>query len=182
MPRQSDSIRTIVLTTLAGRAAPDLRGETLYFRAGGSVLALDGENGKLRWRKYVGKAKDLPPVRLEDGVLLSESASLEVLRCNEMDGSVAWRSSIGDTFSQPIVVDEEVYVATQPGRLLSLDAVSGDAKWATQFPQPLEVGPGVDDRAQRAYIPGNHSNLYLLNTRDGSCIESFYIGHEATND
>ena len=175
---ESDSVRTIVLTTLAGRAAPDLRGETLYFRAGGSVLALDGENGRLRWRKYVGKAKSLPPVRLDDGVLLSESASLEVLRCNEMDGSVAWRSLIGESFGQPIVVDEEVYVATQPGTLLCLDVVTGDAKWATQFPQPLEAGPGVDDRAQRTYIAGNHSNLYLLNTRDGSCIESYYIGHE----
>ncbi len=150
----SDSVRSIVLTTLAGRNAPDLRGVTLYFRAGGSVLALDGENGSLRWRKYVGNSKDLPPVRLEDGVLLSESAALQILRCNEMDGSVAWRSEIGETFSQPIFVDEEIYVATQPGRLLSLDAISGDAKWATQFPQPLEAGPGVNDKRSAPTSPG----------------------------
>lgn len=175
----SESVRSIVLTTLAGRTVPDLRDMTLYFRAGGSVLAFDGETGKLRWRKYVGVAADLPPVRLEDGVLLSQSATLEVLRCNEMDGSVAWRSQIEEPFSQPIFSDETVYVATHPGRLLSLDAVSGDAKWATQIPQPLEAGPGLDDRAQRAYIAGDHSNLYVLNTRDGSCVESYYIGHEA---
>jgi outer membrane protein assembly factor BamB len=116
-------------------------------------------------------------VRLDDGVLLSESASLEVLRCNGTDGSVAWRSPIGETFSEPIYVGDEVYVATQPGRLLALDAISGDPKWATQFPQPLEAGPGIDDRARRGYIAGNHSNLYVINTRDGSCLESFYIGH-----
>lgn len=174
----SDSVRSILLTTRVGGVAPDLQGETLYFRAGGSVLALDGENGKLRWRKYVGKAKDLPPVRLDEGVLLSASESLEILRCDELDGSVAWRSLIGEAFSQPIFVDDEVYVATEPGRLVSIDALSGDPKWVTQFPQPLEVGPGVDDRARRAYIPGNHSNLYVVNTRDGSCIESFYIGHD----
>jgi outer membrane protein assembly factor BamB len=27
-------------------------------------------------------------------------------------------------------------------------------------------------------VPGDHSNLYVLNTADGSCLESFYIGHE----
>jgi outer membrane protein assembly factor BamB len=176
----SDSIRSIVLTTLAGTSAPDLIGQTLYFRAGGSILAFEGESGKLRWRKFVGYAKDLPPLPLDDGsgVLLSESASLQVMHCRDDDGGVAWRSTIGEEFSQPISVGDDVYVATLSGRLVSLDADSGDAKWATQFPQPLESGPGVDDRANRAYITGNHSSLYVLNTRDGSCLESFYIGHE----
>ena len=30
----------------------------------------------------------------------------------------------------------------------------------------------------RAYLPGNHSNLYVLDTTDGSCLQSFYVGHE----
>ncbi len=171
-------VPSVVLTTLAGKNAPDLRGETLYFRARGSILAFDGENGKLRWRKFVGNSEDLPPVRLEGGVLLSESAAFDVLRVTEMDGKVAWRSHIHEEFNQPISVADDVYVATDSGRLIALDADSGDPKWATQIPQPLETGPGVDDRANRAYVPGNHSNLYLLNSRDGSCLESFYIGHE----
>ena len=173
----NDAVRSILLTTLAGDAAPDLRGETLYFRAGGSILALNGEDGKLRWRKFVGYAEDLPPVRLEGGVLLSDSASLEVLRCGEQDGSVIWSSLIDEEFSLPVYSGDEVYVATESGRLISMEADSGDAKWATQIPQSLETGPGIDDRANRAYVTGNHSNLYLLNTRDGKCLESFYIGH-----
>ncbi len=172
-----DALKSIVLTTLAGRNAPDLRGETLYFRAGGSILAFDGESGKLRWRKFVGYARDLPPVRLENGVLLSESASLEVFRCGQQDGKVAWRSQIGEVFSQPISVGDEIYVSTESGRLIAVDSDSGDSKWAMQIPQPLETGPGIDDRANRAYLTGDHSNLYLLNTRDGSCLESYYIGH-----
>lgn len=177
---EAESLRSIVLTTLAGTTAPDLTGETLYFRAGGSILAFDGETGKLRWRKFVGYAKDLPPLPIEDGsgVLLSESASLQVMRCTDDEGTVAWRSEIGEEFSQPISVGDDIYVSTNSGRLASLDADSGDAKWATQIPQPLETGPGVDDRRNRAYLTGNHSNLYVLNTRDGSCLESFYIGHE----
>jgi outer membrane protein assembly factor BamB len=172
-----DALRTVVLTTQKGRPAPDLRGETIYVRAGGSVLAFNGESGGLRWRKYVGNSKDLPPVRLDDGVLLSDSALLEVLRCAATDGQVSWRSQIGERFPEPVAVGEDVYVAGETGRLVSIDGLSGDAKWATQIPQSLEVGPGVDDRANRAYQPGDHSNLYVLNARDGSCVESFYIGH-----
>lgn len=178
--QESKKTQSILLTNLTGKPAPDLQGETLYLRAGGSVLAFEGETGKLKWRNFVGYAKDLPPVRMENGsgVLLSESASLEVLRCQVDDGTVTWRTKIGEPFSQPISVRDDIYVSTESGRITALDADSGEANWVTQIPQPLETGPGVDSRLKRAYLPGNHSNLYLLNTRDGSCLESFYIGHE----
>ncbi|QDT02441.1 outer membrane biogenesis protein BamB [Rubripirellula lacrimiformis] len=178
-PPESDSIKSIVLTTLAGRAAPDLQGETLFLRAGGSILAFNGENGQLRWRKFVGYAKDLPPVRIENGagVLLSDSATLEVVRCDAENGRVSWRSQIDEPFREPISVKDDLYISTDSGRLLALDADSGDAKWGTQIPQELETGPGVDDRTSRAYLPGDHSNLYLINTRDGACVQSHYIGH-----
>ncbi|MFG0261126.1 MAG: PQQ-binding-like beta-propeller repeat protein, partial [Novipirellula sp. JB048] len=171
--------RSIVLTAMAGRRAPDLIGQILYLRAGGSVLAFDGESGGLLWRRFVGYGQDHLPVRLDDGsgVLLSEFAKLEVQRCDGEDGQIRWESQIGERFSEPVTVGDEVYVSTQSGRLASLDADSGEANWTTQIPQPLEVGPGIDKRAKLAYLPGDHSNLYVLNTRDGSCAETFYIGH-----
>ena len=171
-------VDSVLLTTLAGTVAPELRGVTLYFRAGGSILAFDGENGKLRWRKFVGYSKELPPLRLEDGVLLSESSTLEVLRCSEDDGSVLWRTKVGEPFGPPISDGDEIYVSTDSGRVICLDVETGEAKWVQQIPQNLDVAPGVDDRAKRAYVVGDHSNLYLLNTRDGACLESFYVGHE----
>lgn len=178
--RPSKSLSTIVLTTLIGGTASDLRGETLYLRAGGSIIAFEGASGKLKWRRFVGYAKDLPPVRLsgEDGVLLSESSTLEVIRCGSKDGEIQWRAAIDETFSLPVSVKQDVYVSTQSGRLIKMDAVSGEANWAVQIPQSFETGPGVDRRTKRAYVPGDHSNLYVLNTADGSCLESFYIGHE----
>lgn len=175
----SETIRSIVLTTLTGGVAASLRDVTLYLRAGGSILAFDGESGSLKWRKFVGYSKDLPPVRIDSGggVLLSESATNEVMRCAPDDGSVAWRSEIGEPFSKPVSVRDDVFVSTDSGRLIKMEAEMGEAAWVTQIPQPLEVGPGVNDRAERAYLPGNHSNLYVINTRDGSCTESFYVGH-----
>lgn len=175
----STTLSTIVLTTLVGRPATELRGETLYLRAGGSILAFDGESGKLKWRKFVGYAEDLPPVRLEgeQGVLLSDSATLEVIRCGSDDGQVQWRAKIGEVFAEPVVHADDLFVSARSGRLLAMDASSGEVKWGVQIPQPLDTPPGFDERAGRVYIPGDHSNLYVLNARDGACVESFYIGH-----
>jgi len=178
-PRPAKSLSTILLTTLVGRSAAELRGETLYLRAGGSILAFDGETGKLKWRKFVGYAADLPPVRLagNEGVLLSDSSNLEVVRCDSEDGALRWRVQLGEEFSQPVAHSNDIYVSTQSGRLLAMDVAAGDVKWGVQIPQPLDTAPGLDTRAGRVYIPGDHSNLYVLNARDGSCLESFYIGH-----
>jgi outer membrane protein assembly factor BamB len=177
---QSASVPSIVLTTLAGNPAPELQGETLYVRAGGSVMAFDGENGKLRWRKFVGYSKNLPPVRIpgESGVLLADSQTHEVLRCAADTGNEIWRSKIDEPFFEPICDRSSVVVVAPSGRLSSLDMESGDAKWATQFPQPLETGPGIEQRLGTIYQPGNHSNIYVLDAKSGECSESYYLGHE----
>ncbi len=170
--------RAIVLTTPSGDRSGDLVGETLYLRAGGSVLAFDGEYGKLKWRRFVGYAKDLPPVRISKGraVILSDSSTRDVMRCEAEDGEVRWRTKIDESFSEPVVRRDDIYVSAHSGRLVKLDADSGEANWVTQIPQPIEVGPGIGSYS-KAYLPGNHSNLYVINSDDGSCVESFYVGH-----
>jgi len=180
-PGPESAIDPIVLTARSGDRVPDLRDEVVFIRTKGSVLAFNGEDGTLLWRRYVGNSLAHRPIRLDDGtaVLLSESSDLSIERCDGRSGEVDWRLKIGEPFNQPVVQRDEIFVATKSGRLLSVDAVTGDARWATQVPQTLEVGPGVDTRVQKAYIPGDHSNLYVLNSNDGSSVESYYIGHRA---
>ena len=175
----SDAVKSVVLAGTAGREVPGLRGEKLFLKVGGSVLALEAASGNLLWRSFVGYGQDHAPVRLEGGVgvLLSESEKLEIQRRKGDDGTVRWRSKIGEPFAEPVQAGDEVYVSAASGSLMCLDAESGDVNWSAQIPQTLQVGPGVDSRANLAFVPGNHSNLYVINTRDGSCIDSFYIGH-----
>ncbi|MCA9135965.1 MAG: PQQ-binding-like beta-propeller repeat protein, partial [Planctomycetales bacterium] len=172
-------LKPIVLTARSGERVPDLRDEVIFIRTKGSVLAFNGEDGTLLWRRYVGNSLAHQPIRLNDGsaVLLTESAALSIERCDGRTGDVDWRVEIGEPFNQPVVVRDDVYVSTKSGLLFSIDATTGDAKWAQQIPQGLEVGPGVDSRDSIAYIPGDHSNLYVLGSNDGSSIESYYIGH-----
>ncbi|MEM6688357.1 MAG: PQQ-binding-like beta-propeller repeat protein [Planctomycetota bacterium] len=176
----SKTLRTIALTSVSGGVAPDLRSQTLYLRAGGSVLAFNGENGQLRWRKFVGYGKDLPPVRVEDGlgVLLSDVENNEVIRCDASDGRVIWRAKIGSPFCRPIAAKGVTYIATYEGVLHAIDTDTGDSRWSTKLPQSIDSPPGIDARAGKLYQLGGHSNLYVINVRDGKCTESFYTEHD----
>lgn len=177
----TDSVRSVVLTNRTGGAAPGLADEIFYVRAHGSILAFAAADGNLLWRRYVGYGQNHAPIPIDpsglEGVLLSDADALEIRRCEARTGNVLWRSSIGEPFSQPVTYRDEIYVSTTSGKLISIDSQSGDARWATQLPQPLERSPGINERPGKLYLPGNHSNLYVLDKRSGTCAESFYVGH-----
>lgn len=174
-----DALRSVVLTTREGGGVPGLEGQAFFLRAGGSVLAFAADDGRLLWRRFTGYGEDDEPIRLGDGdgVLLSDSRHLELQRCRGADGSVEWRASLEEPFSRPVVGRGTVYLSTPSGRVVAVDGETGDARWVTQIPQAVEISPGIDPRGGRAYQPGDHSNLYVLDSRDGSCLESYYVGH-----
>lgn len=177
----SDTVKNVVLTNRVAGEAPGLADEVYYVRAHGSVLAFAASDGKLLWRRYVGYGQSHEPVSIDEtglsGVLLSDADELEIKRSEATSGRILWRAGIGEPFSQPVSSRSDVYVSTESGRVISIDADSGDARWATEIPQPLEISPGINDRPGKLYLPGNHSNLYVLDKRNGKCVESYYIGH-----
>ncbi len=177
----TDSIKKIVLTSLTGEAAPSLNDEVVYIRVHGSILAFNAASGKLQWRRYVGYGQDHAPVPVnpggQAGVLLSDSQSLEVQNTESKDGAIRWRTKIGESFSQPIASEGVIYVSTQSGRLIAIEADTGQPRWASLLPQPLEESPGTNERPGKLYITGDHSNLYVIDKKSGNCGESFYIGH-----
>jgi len=173
--------RSIVLANLVGAGAPGLANRVVYFQVRGSVLAFEADTGKHLWRRFVGYQHSHLPLALGDapgdGVLLSDGARSEVQRLSGTAGELQWRTQIGEPFSKPQVEGESVYLSTSSGRLLGLDAMTGDAKWVVQLPQTTRVSPGVSDRASRLYQIGDHSNLYVIDAKNGKCVESFYTGH-----
>lgn len=177
----SDAVKNVVLTNRTDGQAPGLSDEIIYVRAHGSILAFSAADGKMLWRRYVGYGQSHEPVSIDEGgragVLLSDADELEIKRSDSTTGRVLWRAAIGEPFSQPVSNRDEIYLSTDSGRVISIDAETGDARWATEIPQPLEQSPGVNDRPGRLYLPGNHSNLYVLDKRNGKCVESYYLGH-----
>lgn len=177
----AEGVRNVVLTNRGGSEVPGLRDEVIYVRAHGAILAFAAVDGRLLWRRYVGYGQNHAPLAIGDGgldgVLLSDADDLEIRRCEATTGDLLWRASIGEAFSQPVTHREDIFVSTASGRVISLDAQTGEARWATQIPQPLERSPGVNDRPGKLYLTGNHSNLYVMERRSGKCTESFYLGH-----
>lgn len=180
-PVAGTEFRSVLLANRTGSGVPELAGRVVYFRARGSVLALAADDGRVLWRRFVGYENNNAPLPLgdsaADGVLLSDGRAGELQRIAE--NQVQWRSQIGEPFSEAVVDGETIYTSTASGRLLALDAASGEARWGRQIPQPLEVSPGKSDRGAHLFLPAEHSNLYVLRSGDGECLQSYYIGHEA---
>jgi outer membrane protein assembly factor BamB len=180
-PLAIDAVKKIVLTSPSGESSPGLADEVVYIRVHGGILAFRAADGKLLWRRYVGYGQDHTPIPInpggQDGVLLSDSQSLEVQRTDGQEGEIRWRTKIGEPFSQPVAHGRDIYLSTQGGRLIAIDSDSGEPRWATQIPQPLEESPGINDTPGKLYVTGDHSNLYVIDKRNGKCAESFYIGH-----
>lgn len=178
-PVAGTEIRSVLLANRSGEGVAELAGRVVYIRARGSVLAVAANDGRILWRRYVGYENNNAPVALGDGagdgVLLSNGSEGELQRI--ADNQLQWRSQIGEPFTEPLVDGETIYTSTASGRLLALDAVSGDARWGQQIPQPLEVGPGASRRGAYLYLPADHSNMYVLQSRAGQCVQSYYLGH-----
>lgn len=173
-------MQAVMLTNRIGTAIPELANRVVYFRARGSIWAVDAETGNIRWRRYVGYESNNPPVSLgdapTDGVLLSDGVRGELQRIS--DNAVQWRSQFGEAFNSPIVDGGTVYVTTASGKLFAIDSETGDARWGRELPQPIPVAPGRQAGGSYLYVPGEHSNLYVLESSTGKCIQSYYMGHD----
>lgn len=179
-PIDTDQYLTVYLDHLVGGTVPELTGRVVYFKARGSVLAVAADSGKVIWRRYVGNDNLNRPVplgdSLADGVLLSDGSRQELQRVAE--NKIQWRTKFGESFSEPQLDDETLFVSTESGNVYAMDAMTGDTRWGRSLPQPLPVAPGMQARGDYLYQPAEHSNLYVLSRDNGECVQSYYLGHD----
>ncbi|QDV27358.1 outer membrane protein assembly factor BamB family protein [Aureliella helgolandensis] len=173
----------IVLANRSGGPAAELAGRIVYVKVKGSVYALDGETGEVRWRKFVGSDFKSDPVRLspskESDVMLCDPEQGLVSRLEGKSGEIVWSAELGHPVHVPVVEDEDLFVATYDGSLLSLDSVGGQTKWAIKLPQGVPASPGVARGKSNLYLPAEHSNLYVISRKDGSCQQVYYLDNQA---
>jgi outer membrane protein assembly factor BamB len=172
-----------VLALRTGDSAPGGKGLFTAVLAGSSVFGIDVENGHVMWRRFVGQGTRNHPQRFTDqpnaDVLCADTARQELLRCRVQDGIVAWRLSLKDAFTNPVIAGKSVYVATNSGHLWEIDAESGRSPRYAEIPQKLITGPAVAPNRPRAFQPGEHSNIYVISTDTLECKEVYYLGHKA---
>jgi len=159
-------------------AASDTSAVHVCIRVGGSVYALHGPSGRLLWRRYVGHAIAAHwPIRIEQDVLVADTARQELLRLDAATGRLRWRQAIGEPFAAPLVVGQRAYVAADSGRLYVIDLAAGAREGYLQFAQPLRVPPAAAQNQQRLYLTGDHSSLYIISLPDLACLGVYYLGH-----
>jgi tetratricopeptide (TPR) repeat protein len=179
---------TVVLASRTFNSnAPDAEGRVVFAAAAGAVYALDAADGKVLWRKYVGfnplrpGDADLPgAVAPQPGsdVVLAAASHREIQRLEAATGRTGWRHPLDDDFSaEPVVADGRVLVATLGGRLVAIDAATGNSPGFVQLPQPLPIAPAVDPRRKLVFQLADHDNLFVLAMPDWKCRQVFPLGH-----
>ena len=82
------------------------------------------------------------------------------LRLEGATGRIRWREPSASR-STPIrsSAGENILVATRSGKLITIDAGSGESPGYVQFPQPLCVAPAVDRRRSLIFQVAAHTNF-----------------------
>ncbi len=164
-------------------------GRLAFAVAGGAAYGVNAADGKVLWRRDIGfeasvRSVEFPPTPTSDqpgaDPLLVSRGRQEVLRVAAATGQVRWRFPVGESFdAHPVVFEDQVLVATGSGRLVSLNLESGRSSGYVQLPQALRVGPAVDARREALYQVGEHSSLFVLSSKDGTCRQVIYLGHDS---
>ncbi len=175
--------RRFALANRTGDGAPDLAGQTLFFKVKGSVYGIDGASGNVLWRNYVGREFRSDPIRLGEtsssDALICQPEKGRISRVDGRTGETRWHWDLSAPVHMPVAESEDLFVASFDGMVASLDNVSGQTKWATQLPQPVQVPLGAALGKPNLYLPAEHSNLYVISRKDGSCREVHYLGHRS---
>jgi len=127
-------------------AGPALASEAILLVAGRAILALSPDTGEVlwSWRRSPGPAGT--PAVGEDLLYHASgqgpAAALVARRVG--DGREVWRAPMGSPLPDgPTVEGHAVYVATEDGFLIALDARTGEERWRFEAAAPMEGPPTV---------------------------------------
>jgi len=177
--------RVIMASTSTGAAkgVPRLNGQVVPLLAAGAVYGLDAGTGAVLWRRYVGHETKLHPQPLsgqaDADILMADAHRQALIRVKASSGELVWQLPIGEDFASPGIAGDQIYVATNSGKILQIDVASGNSARRVSMPQSLGVSVGVAQIHPYLIQVGDHSNLYAISTESLACQEVGYLGHKA---
>lgn len=191
--RQTDWPKVAEHILLACRSteqtATALPGGTVCALHQGVAFGLAATTGEVLWRRVVGEhitPAQVPAVPLpiqagnQTDFLLVDALHRELLRLDARSGRLRWRVQLAEApAAQPLIAHGRIWLVFASGKLLELTADDGLPRREIRFPQRLRVTPAVDDRGQFLFQPAEHSSVYVIRLADGSCVQSYFLGHES---
>lgn len=142
---------------LVQRVVPEI---TLYAAtADGTIQAIDGESGRIRWSVQVGKrgVPTLPPAANDDYVAVLNGQNLFVM--SPLDGQVLWTKRLPDIpGAAPAISDTQIFVPLLRGLILAYslkDPVTWPGRYGSHGRnqvQPILVGSSLVWPTDRNYL------------------------------
>ena len=178
--RPSVVSQSVVLSASSGSPIASLEGEVVPVVVDGGAYGFDAGNGAVVWRHFVGQQTTMPPVSLDSThTLIVNQKDNDLICLNTQTGELVWRQEFGEAIKQPAIgpTGNFVVVSTESGKVIQLDAATGEVQKAAQLPQATGTAALVNTRDPIVYQVGKYSNLYVLDQQDYSCREVYSLGH-----
>src|SRR5690606_19878490 len=120
------------------------------------------------------------PLLLSSGIVVAaDSQRGELTALDAKSGKLAWRLPLEGKLATPVVFGKRLLIASDAGRLYVVEQAGGELIGYVQFSQPIRQAPVVNERGDRIYVLGDHSNLYALSAEKLACLGVYYLGHSA---
>ena len=154
----------------------------------GYLAALNTADGSEHWRFSVnGQLYASPAVSPEGDVLYLATMDWHVYALRSRDGSMIWEYRSTDSFMvTPLIHDDVVYLGNMGGKLMALDAKTGNATWIEQMSQigfsatPLYYPSKDGDLLYVPTLDMEWSNLMVVSAKDGQMLDHVELGGSAT--
>ena len=172
--------QSVVLSATSGSPVASLEEEVIPVVVDGAAFGFDAGNGSLVWRHFVGQQTTMAPVNLDAShTLIVNEMDHDLICLNTQTGDLVWRQEFGEAIRSPAVgpASKFIVVSTDSGKVIQLDASTGQVQKATQLPQSTGPSALIDTRDPIVIQVGKYSNLYVLDQQDYSCKEVYSLGH-----
>lgn len=151
-------------------AAARVRDGVVYFGSrDAKVYALDAATGAPLWSVDDGTSGWViaTPTLGADRLFVARSSSTRVRALDPRNGSEVWSRLAGSpVFGTPLLIGDQLVVATGSGMLLGLDAASGDERWRYGIGSAIWAEPSVG--AGRLVVGADDGRVYAFELADRS--------------
>lgn len=160
-------------TDLGTEGPPAIRDGVIFTGTRDSpFFALNRSDGSVRWEKSVeySHARPYPPA-IGNGLVFAPIGSM-LYGLDQKDGSVQWKIE-GGAYGGPAVQEDSVYQVVNGNggyQLLALDISSGEKKWSSSLPSPIDYKLGAPAVTENQVFVSIRDTLYTISAKNGKVL------------
>jgi outer membrane protein assembly factor BamB len=151
--------------------SPALEGNTVVFgNDDGELIAVNSENGLLKYRKKIGVSFFGSP-SIENNIVFIGNDDGELLAIELTSGDIKWKTDLSNRIiMNPALKKDAVIIGTLKGDIFKIDKKSGEIIWKSETDGVFNASPIV---AENIIIqPDMEKSLHFIDIEDGSILRT----------